>query len=633
MTYLLVPEPKQLESINGYIQRLANENYYDSIWIYKVLRIPPYTNKKHIGLINLAKLINITESDVYKLTYHHLFSETQQQGLSTNIRYYISDHSKYCPKCFVQNPFHNKLWDLSFNLFCHEHGCLLIDVCPSCNSPINSNLKNMLLCNCGFQLKDLPVIDFKEHIHIGQTIYDVFTDQSCSTSHPLRKLSPKELSDVVMFFTQRIYFDKFKSNPRFGTVTYNNENFRKIIMEVFEIFSDWPINFHSFLTEFGKVAKRTDRVTGISTYFGKFYVQFYRELNGSSYDFIRTEFEAFIKENWTNGSFKRIEIFKVKLGETKYISLPEACNILKVNPPIILKLVNSGRINGINNAVGIFNQVNIEYQSLMEYKNNQENYVSSQTAAEILGVTRQAIIHLFNNEIIGGYFDVYDNKKIKSYNIEKSSIYELLDSFEKLVQTNEDVQDNYNFKRTIKSVGCKGIRIDKFIKSVINGNLPITGKTNGVGLNQFLFSESLLDAHILKMSELDGSLCLKQVCNYLKVDYKTCKLWIEEGFITISRVESKIIFIDKVNLDDFLHKYVYLGELIRLTRKNSKTLLSEIKGKNINFVASPKKRGGSFIGGYLFRRADINEFLESNYNLRINRAINSEGNLGIDSYN
>ena len=161
---LCVPNPYDNESINGFIQRVALENRYENAnWIYSLKKIS-LNLKTRVGIENdilkLSELLNKDYLKLYALTYFHIFSKNND-WLPVLIRQGINRHSKYCPKCFKENGYHNKFWDISFNIFCSKHNLLLIDMCPKCKKFISSNLKNMNTCLFGFPIHELP------HLHLS----------------------------------------------------------------------------------------------------------------------------------------------------------------------------------------------------------------------------------------------------------------------------------------------------------------------------------------------------------------------------------------------------------------------------------------------------------------------------------
>jgi hypothetical protein len=295
---LCVPDSYGNESINGYIQRIALENGYENAnWIYSLKGIHKNLKTRTTienDLLLLSKLLNKDYNQLLGLTYLHTFSENSDR-LPLLLRQGVNRHSKYCPECFKETGYHNKYWDISYNIFCYKHNLRLIDFCPNCQKALSSNLKNLFSCLCGYQLFELPKIEVpKEYTYIGKLIEGIFNRKKDLKEPYLNNLTPGDFSFLILFIIHYLYYERYREHSKIASSFNNPKVYTEVIVETFNIFTFWPTSFYEFLNEFGKTVKRKDRKTGITTYFGNFYTRLYSQFTDSCFDFIKEEFENYL---------------------------------------------------------------------------------------------------------------------------------------------------------------------------------------------------------------------------------------------------------------------------------------------------------------------------------------------------
>lgn len=613
MHLLQVPKPFKKESINGYIQRVALENDYENAnWLYTLKGIykdlKKSSSNEDIRFRVLSNLLNTDQDVLTNLTFINSFSSNKSnlENFRFLFKYGINHHSKYCPQCFKEENYHNKFWDLSFNINCHKHNLLLIDYCPQCQKPLSSKLQNMYTCICGFHLYHLPYIEVSnKHSYISKLIEDIFLNNASSEENILGTLAPREFSYLILFFIQQLYYDKYKENPRITSEFNKSEEYLKIIINAYEIFQSWPNCFYDFLDKFGKTKKRSDRTTGVTTYFGRFYIQLYSQFSDESYDFIRTEFELYLKKNFYKVYFNRLSNFEASNGETKSISGNEASEILKVNHDAISKLIKQEKLKGYIEDVGKQEFVSVDYKSLINFKEFRESHIGLTDAVEILGINRFPIIKLYEAGILEGFQETYTSEEKRMFYFKCNSVSSLLDKFEKQLEdikvtSNERVID---FNTGIRSWGCKQLSVVQLVREILTGGIRPVGKKEGVGLNRFFFLKTDLDkvASIYLSSKIKREYSIKEVCHILKNDFRSIKKWVDSGFLEVQRTNAKIIRVKQEDLNLFNRNFITLPEISKRLNQNSKKTVNQIKKMGLTILCTPVKNSG----GYLFFRDEI----------------------------
>src|SRR3546814_893584 len=60
---------------------------------------------------------------------------------------------RVCPMCLIADPYDRAIWQLKCLSVCSEHRVDLIDRCPCCERKLNWNVKDVCLCQCGYDLR------------------------------------------------------------------------------------------------------------------------------------------------------------------------------------------------------------------------------------------------------------------------------------------------------------------------------------------------------------------------------------------------------------------------------------------------------------------------------------------------
>lgn len=574
-----IPKPFEQESITDYIQRTAFVNNYENAnWIYTIAGIKRNVKKGPFieeDLILLANFFQEDAAELRKLTFLKNFPSNNP--LQKYIfKYGITTHSKYCPQCFNQQNFHNKYWDVSFNFACYKHGLLLIGYCPNCKKALSSKLQHMNYCLCGFPLKDLPIIKIEDdHAANGLLIEDIFERNENSNASVLYTLSPIEFSCLIIFILQQLCYEKHNKWFSISSDFNKSSEYSELIIRAFKMFQNWPYSYYEFLEEFGQKKKRKDRKTGLSTYFGRYYIQLYSQLNNPCYDFLRDGFEDYIKENFYKVYFSRLSNFNASNGSTKYISGNEASEILKVNLDYIPKLINQDKIKGHIEVVGKQTFISVEYKSLVQYKQLKESSLKLKEVVALLGINRKRIIELFKGSLLVGFEETTPTFNYIFFS--SKSVFYLLDQFEyqfSLEKNNK--KDLISFNSCIRTWGCRKRSICELVENIVLGKIRPIEKSPGIGLNSYLFSKSDIDrlAEDILRNEIKTHYSCKEVCLVLKTEHAIVKKWMDNGLLKSKKLNRKNVIINSEDLENFKKQYITLPEIAKRLNGNSRTILN-----------------------------------------------------------
>lgn len=164
----LHPPPEALESITGYITRLAEANGFQSInelgallggmRLASLEKNPDYPTVVYPGL---AHLTGHSEDAWLDMTFFHLI---QYFGVSMNtyalhrfLEGSFAPHLRYCPVCLAERTpaYYSLLWRFLLLPGCSEHGVRFLDQCSHCGSPMPIFRPVPYLTRCPFCRGDL----------------------------------------------------------------------------------------------------------------------------------------------------------------------------------------------------------------------------------------------------------------------------------------------------------------------------------------------------------------------------------------------------------------------------------------------------------------------------------------------
>lgn len=172
-TVPLHPRPEELESLTSYLTRLSELNGIQSVDNLSAVFFPQQSRRVTRKLADfpplamniLAETTTLTETNLLAMTFYHLGKKfnrsTHPQALSRFLSGSVSDSLRYCPSCLTDTPYYRLFWRFNGLRICPDHGCLLLDKCGHCGSPISllkAPLKIGRCPECGGDLRTCETV-------------------------------------------------------------------------------------------------------------------------------------------------------------------------------------------------------------------------------------------------------------------------------------------------------------------------------------------------------------------------------------------------------------------------------------------------------------------------------------------
>ncbi|WP_212125352.1 MULTISPECIES: TniQ family protein [Bacillus cereus group] len=602
---LLAPKPLEDESLAGYILRITDYNGYEnSSWIYTMAQI----KKKKIvrgdaGKISLELLSNITgitERELWSMTFNDKIMDTTnvrfiRTGFKLGINLYAD---KICPACFNENFYQKKIWNYTVNVICPIHNLYLVNECPRCNNKISSIRKTLKKCNCGFELKLLDHVKVEEDcISFVQFFYNLYYEIKTFDTQidAIWNLKFVELINLMITIWLRIGGYNKEKRP-IVDFSMQNEVEKKIILQIYEIFTHWPHKFYAFLD------KIYIRGEGLSKAFGRFYKDLTKKYECDSFGFLRYEFWNFINDNW----HKPVELGKKDLYNNEFVSGEQAMKVLEIDRRVLNYLISKGILESKTSKRG-YVHTSIKTATLSKYLIRKKDYLFTTQVIELLGTELPILEILDEQGYIKRITDLEGLRKRKIYS--KISIKEFLLKMEIYLQETDEITDDLIvFNQALRNIKFSKVELNYFFRAIFEGTLRPKRRVKDRGLRTLLFLKGdiqMVIENYRKDNPKKVILSIKDAAKIIGLRQSVISSWIKRGFlIGNGDSDGKKFALEDIQM--FQKNYITLKEIAEKHNTISVYMMKKLSGMGIEPISGINIDGSE---GYLYKSEDVKVIL------------------------
>ena len=422
MKLLITPKPEKDEGFISYLLRLTEANGYDTpSWILSLSGIDymelqwkfTFVFSCSEGFKKFAKLTGNTLSDLIGLLYLPTPS-AKKATCDTDYNFYgaflnrsiIRPHCpKVCVKCLAQSGYFRRVWDCSLVTACPIHECLLVDTCPKCNRRLKAIRNRLSVCGCGCDWSQLqPDFRREPEITVSRRIYQLcgllpLDHHSKERRNPLQSLTLQNFVIVLTFIAGVEEEMSWATGRPSKSIKLRNEDLHTYITAAYQVFENWPHNFHQLLDKKSKADVRFNPRDGkldtaLKKEFGALFKQLYGDLRGSQFDFLREAFAQFVN-NRLRAQYENVDGFlSVPQSDDQYITVTEARRLLKISHDSLLDLVKTGEIAFATRSQNRTLHYLLRLADVESVKIKYAQALGSRELAEELGVDHNVISRL-----------------------------------------------------------------------------------------------------------------------------------------------------------------------------------------------------------------------------------------------
>ncbi|WP_338555583.1 TniQ family protein [Paenibacillus sp. KS-LC4] len=586
------------ESLRGYMIRLSESNYnsQETIKLYKATGLYGYNIPKNLMVLDsdtdLSKLAELVGKDLRQLellTFQPHVKNVPSVKVETLL--YQLDHfgtsmyrSQICPACLRDHGYMRKIWDLTVVTTCHIHNCKLHDQCPNCKKNLSPFRKRINLCDCGFDLRELPIVastDVQVSNLLHRKLFDI-KSFSCERSTFFDKHSFLTCLYIILYFTGVISGRFFNEKRQRFSKSLNDSKLTKLCQAAYVLFQDWPNNFFCFLDAY-RVNQINQKQSGVLEGFGKFHMLIFQKLDFPAFKNILDKYVLYISNYW-NGGYCNQHVLTA--GNEQLLTL------LQTNADVFKTLLKS--VNGINQSV---KRRNAYQRNEMKIKPDGA-MLSSPKVMKSLGISygqvfafrERGLIQAVRGPEIDGYNRwLYFSKDLEQFhnNLNENIIYVSEEEYLLLI----------NINQAKKCFTTWGLTFCDLVEGILNDEIrPYTCKKVS-GLKEFRFVKDDVMNFLKK-----GSLTINDISRELKVCKKYVSSWSQKGYLISNSLSSGAVVIIK-KTDYLFFKKTYMTGTDALKKqtkvKSVESLVKFLRKRDVEPASGPKVDGGQ---GYLFKR-------------------------------
>jgi TniQ len=441
---LITPKPEKDEGFISYLLRLTEGNGYDTpSWILSLSGIDymelqwkfTFVFSCSDGFKKFAKLTGNALSDLTELLYLPAPS-AKKTTCDTDYNFYgaflnrsiIRPHCpKVCVQCLAESGYCRRVWDCSLVTVCPLHHCLLLDACPKCERRLKAIRTRLSVCVCGCDWSELqPNLRPEHEITVSRRIYQLcgllpLDHDSKKRLNPLQSLCLEEFVIVLTFIAGLECDMSWATGRPSKSINLRNEALHRHIIAAYQVFENWPRNFHQFLDKKSKGDVRFNPRDGkldtaLKEEFGALFKRLYSDLRLPQFDFMREAFAQFLNHRLKARGEDGTRVSSLPSSDDdKYISVTEARRLLKISHDSLLELVNTGEIAFAIRSQDRTLRYLLRLADVESLRIKYERALGSRELAKQLGVD-QTVINRLAEE---GHLRRHPRRTVNGYHVSK----------------------------------------------------------------------------------------------------------------------------------------------------------------------------------------------------------------------
>lgn len=388
---LSTPKPQSDESLMGYVLRLAEANGYKSAsWIFDLARLKINVASGGSDALYridwdstvLEHVTGLTRTEINDLNCRQIESLFPTLRVSSFNAFRYSS-PKVCPACLAQENYCRSVWDLLPFTACPAHESVMMSLCPKCGSRISWARKRVSVCRCGFDWRESVQMKARhQELEVSKLILALCgqsTEKGITierANNRLHGLALEDICHVLSLVADSYLFAKDRRRIRVGT---DNLTCHEAYCHAYDIFNDWPVNYHKFL-QWVRDRGKTEM------WYGNYISRIATECDRRELHFILTATEDFIENNEMNPEslvFESAPFFK------RFLDIQEACRRIGIEQVWLGRLIRQGKIEAVKKEGD--SHFLIDNDSITKLFESLSHLISAQQVAHYLNITLKDI--------------------------------------------------------------------------------------------------------------------------------------------------------------------------------------------------------------------------------------------------
>jgi hypothetical protein len=188
----------------------------------------------------------------------------------------------------------------------------------------------------------------------------------------------------------------------------------------------------------------------------------------------------------------------------------------------------------------------------------------------------------------------------------RNDVAELLSRIEsKIIYPSNQTESLLTLKTAIPRLNCQ-LTIGNIVRAILEDKIAPCGKVKGLGLHQFLFSESALRAHISSVQPLvdEDQFTVHEVAKLFRVRAENVYVCIKKGLLSAQKAPKgrmSIYCVTKDAIDQFESIYVFAAKIENFGT-SPRAMVALLKDHGIHPISGPNAKKNS---AFIFKRAEL----------------------------
>jgi hypothetical protein len=404
-------DPEVGQSILSYALDLSRANGYPNLSVLiSGLQLPKSFATRPCDLSPLARAsgLTISSSRLEDLCFWPLQNQSgyiQFLGQRMSAASVDLARPKVCMRRLEEGKQIPAVWNLRCYLACPDHGNLLTyAACSACGRDLSWFRRSRLICGCGAALAAQEVPASDTLLTLSSALRALFDGAPLGST--IAPVSTLDAAARLVWFggthrqDERRWRSRFLSKPGPADSLSVAERGAPLLIR-------WPNGLFAWLREHRRAGQ-----TALSSAFGPILERIKNSFrDDEAFDLVIEEIRRFLVHSDDAPLIKRHSFFYTN-GErlSQIISGSDAARMLWVSSASIVKLVHNGILEGESRAAGKRHAIFVDRTSVAKILDQREETLTTEGAAQILGVSPYQVNRLRRSEVL---FTAIDTKRLQ----------------------------------------------------------------------------------------------------------------------------------------------------------------------------------------------------------------------------
>jgi hypothetical protein len=586
------------ESLNGYLLRLAEENFLGST--SALLRRTGIRLKAQYTPRELQAIAEFHGLEAQQL--QRLASFPTVHGSLATGAFLRKTAIAVCPECLRHTDYIRQAWHHELFTACPTHQVLLIEQCPECDAPAELNRGAVSRCRCGYALSEARG---RPADAANLFISSVLLAQP---SHPclLSGLSdepgvPADVDKFLLFLANLTL-----PTPQRKNAAISFQRALEINQACYALAEDLPDRFRAFVQAKVQAANQL-KSSRFVHHLGPWYKELNTAFTSTAYSSVRATVCSVMLEQADAPINRKMKYIAAELlGLKKTFTASEAARLLGSSPDRIVSLVKTGRLSGEIMSGAAVEFCVVDRSAVEAQQQAAKGLVAGKELLSLLNITRRVRERLLASGVLNRVTDS-DKPLFAKGDYRVEDIQRLVDTLAEgcrhVASASSVGLDDISGKR------FSGQQMHELYRLIFGGQIKPVVRDAGIqGLAAFRFDHDELVGH-LRLEPSLPELTITDLTKITRWKHETIKAWIDRGLLP-ARTEldegKRRVFISVANLVTFLSRYVVVADAAERLGSKSIWLTKPLKTKGVLAQGAHATREGSQRGLLLSADALIN---------------------------